>query len=152
MSVVWDPGQDWIQIFDRLLKHPQVLKVQIIWRFTSVVVKERFLKWNDDEKSKNFIMIPKIGLWDCNTVWRKWFEKIDHPYLAQSILNQRNDRVQASWCLKKEKNLEQIGKGKVVNEWTMRLDEIHLFRDQHGVVAATSALREHQVSHLHPLH
>ena len=24
MSVVWDPGQDWIQIFDRLLKHPQV--------------------------------------------------------------------------------------------------------------------------------
>jgi len=23
MSVVWDPGQDWIQIFDRLLKHPQ---------------------------------------------------------------------------------------------------------------------------------
>ena len=24
---LWDPGQDWIQIFDNLLKHPQELKL-----------------------------------------------------------------------------------------------------------------------------
>ena len=24
---LWDPGQEWIQIFDNLLKHPQELKL-----------------------------------------------------------------------------------------------------------------------------
>ena len=33
---LWDPGQEWIQIFDNLLKHPQECKVFLMSQTKSV--------------------------------------------------------------------------------------------------------------------